>query len=117
MQKHVHLVDLVKSFPTNVYLQNLAAMQPRMSPSNFVKMQATLANVAKLELAALPNFVDRAARKPVAEGTRPQARGPRGREPQAQVDASRAPRGARGDAVAVAREQVLPRAEAFLFWT
>ena len=33
MQKHVNLVDLVKSFPTNIYLQNLASIQPRTSLS------------------------------------------------------------------------------------
>ena len=27
VQKHVNLVDLVKSFPTNIYLQNLASIQ------------------------------------------------------------------------------------------
>ena len=32
MQKHVNLVDLVKSFPTRIYLQNLASIQPRTSP-------------------------------------------------------------------------------------
>ena len=32
MQKHVNLVDLVKSFPTNIYLQNLASIQKRTSP-------------------------------------------------------------------------------------
>ena len=32
MQKHVNLVDLVKSFPTNIFLQNLASIQPRTSP-------------------------------------------------------------------------------------
>ena len=35
MQKHVHLVDLVKSFPTNIYLQNLASIQKRTSPLKF----------------------------------------------------------------------------------
>ena len=30
MQKHVNLVDLVKSFPTNIYLQNLASMMMMM---------------------------------------------------------------------------------------
>ena len=35
VKKYVHLVDLVKSFPTNVYLQNLASMQPRTSSFNF----------------------------------------------------------------------------------
>ena len=35
MQKHVNLVDLVKSFPTNIYLQNLASIQKRTSPTKF----------------------------------------------------------------------------------
>ena len=32
---HVNLVDLVKSFPTNIYLQNLASIQKRTSPVKF----------------------------------------------------------------------------------
>ena len=32
MQKHVNLVDLVKSFPTSLYLQKSASIQPRTSP-------------------------------------------------------------------------------------
>ena len=35
MQKHVNLVDLVKSFPTNIFLQNLASIQKRTSPTKF----------------------------------------------------------------------------------
>ena len=35
MQKHVNLVDLVKSFPTNILLQNLASIQKRASPIKF----------------------------------------------------------------------------------
>ena len=35
MQKHVNLVDLVKSFPTTIYLQNLASIQQRTSPLKF----------------------------------------------------------------------------------
>ena len=35
MQKHVTLVDLVKSFPTNVFLQNLASIQKRTSLIKF----------------------------------------------------------------------------------
>ena len=31
MQKHVNLVDLVKSFPPNIFLQNLASIQQRTS--------------------------------------------------------------------------------------
>ena len=38
MQKHVNLVDLVKSFPTNIYLQNLAAIQKRTSPIKFAHL-------------------------------------------------------------------------------
>ena len=41
MQKYVHLVDLVKSFPTNIYLQNLASIQPRTSPSKFARSPCT----------------------------------------------------------------------------
>ena len=37
MQKHVNLVDLVKSFPTNIYLQNLASIQ-RASPVKFAHL-------------------------------------------------------------------------------
>ena len=35
MQKHVNLVDLVKSFPTQIFLQNLASIQQRTSPIKF----------------------------------------------------------------------------------
>ena len=35
MQKHVNLVDLVKSFRTNIFLQNLASIQKRASPIKF----------------------------------------------------------------------------------
>ena len=35
MQKHVNLVDLVKSFPTNIFLQNLASIQKRTSSIKF----------------------------------------------------------------------------------
>ena len=35
MQKHVNLVDLVKSFPANIFLQNLASIQKRTSPVKF----------------------------------------------------------------------------------
>ena len=38
MQKHVNLVDLVKSFPTNIYLQNLASIQKRTSLSKFAHL-------------------------------------------------------------------------------
>ena len=35
VQTHVNLVDLVKSFSTNIYLQKLASIQPRTSRSKF----------------------------------------------------------------------------------
>ena len=38
MQKHVNLVDLVKSFPTNIFLQNLASIQQRTSPVKFAHL-------------------------------------------------------------------------------
>ena len=38
MQKHVNLVDLIKSFPTNIYLQNLASIQKRTSPARFAHL-------------------------------------------------------------------------------
>ena len=44
MQKHVNLVDLVKSFPTNIYLQNLASIQKRTSPIKFDHLAEESAN-------------------------------------------------------------------------
>ena len=38
MQKHVNRVDLVKSFPTNIFLQNLASIQKRTSPIKFAHL-------------------------------------------------------------------------------
>ena len=38
MQKHVNLVDLVKSFPTNIFLQNLASIQKRTRPIKFAHL-------------------------------------------------------------------------------
>ena len=38
MQKHVNLVDLVKSFPTSIFLQNLASIQQRTSPIKFAHL-------------------------------------------------------------------------------
>ena len=35
MQKYVNPVDLVKSFPTSIYLQKSASIQPRTSSSKF----------------------------------------------------------------------------------
>ena len=44
MQKHVNLVDLVKSFPANIYLQNLASIQKRTSPVKFAHLAEKSAN-------------------------------------------------------------------------
>ena len=38
MQKNVSFVDLVKSFPTNIFLQNLASKQKRTSPIKFAHL-------------------------------------------------------------------------------
>ena len=38
MQKLANLVDLVKSFPTNILLQNLASIQKRTSPIKFAHL-------------------------------------------------------------------------------
>ena len=37
--KGVHCVDLGESFPTHIYLQNLASIQPRTSPPKFGRSQ------------------------------------------------------------------------------
>ena len=38
MQKHVNLVDLVKSVPTNIFLKNLASIQKRTSSVKFAHL-------------------------------------------------------------------------------
>ena len=38
--KGVHCVDIGESFPTHIYLQNLASIQPRTSPLNFAGTSA-----------------------------------------------------------------------------
>ena len=50
MQKHVNLVDLVKSFPTNIFLQNLASIQRRTSPIEFAHL------AEKSEKGSIPNL-------------------------------------------------------------
>ena len=39
--KGVHCVDLGESFPTHIYLQNLASIQPRTSPFKFARSPRT----------------------------------------------------------------------------
>ena len=55
MQKHVNLVDLVKSFPTNIYLQNLASIQKRTSPIKFAHL------AEKSEKGSIPNLSTKGA--------------------------------------------------------
>ena len=38
MQKHVNLVDIIKSFSTNIFVQNLASIQKRTSPTKFAHL-------------------------------------------------------------------------------
>ena len=40
--KGVHCVDLGESFPTSIYLQNLASIQPRTSLFNFFNFNPAL---------------------------------------------------------------------------
>ena len=54
MQKHVNLVDLVKSFPTNIFLQNLASIQKRTSPIKFAHL------AEKSEKGSVPNLSTKA---------------------------------------------------------
>ena len=57
MQKHVNLVDLVKSFPTNIFLQNLASIQKRTSSVKFAHLaekseKGSISNVSTKPAAA-----------------------------------------------------------------
>ena len=59
MQKHVNLVDLVKSFPTNIFLQNLASIQKRTSPIKFDHLaeksdKGSISNLSTKARAAAP---------------------------------------------------------------
>ena len=59
MQKHVNLVDLVKSFPTNIYLQNLASIQKRTSPVKYAHLaeksgKGSISNLSTKARAAPP---------------------------------------------------------------
>ena len=56
MQKHVNLVDLVKSFPTNILLQNLASIQKRTSHIEFAHL------AEKSETGSISNLSTKAAR-------------------------------------------------------
>ena len=58
MQKHVNLVDLVKSFPTNILLQNLASIQKRTSPLKFGRL------AGKSEKGSISNLSTKARTSP-----------------------------------------------------
>ena len=79
MQRHIHLVDLVKSFPTNIFLQNLASIQKRTSPIKFAHL------AEKSEKGSMSNLSTQAgtaaaARPPAARTAPPRWKaGPPGR--------------------------------------
>ena len=47
MQKRVHLVDLGESFPTSIYLQKSASIQPRTSPAKICKKFVKFCKICK----------------------------------------------------------------------
>ena len=63
MQKHVNLVDLVKSFPTNIYLQNLASIQKRTSPVKFAHLAEKSEKGSISNLSTKVGAAERAARE------------------------------------------------------
>ena len=66
MQKHVNLVDLVKSFPTNIFLQNLASIQKRTSPVKFAHMaeKSEKGSISNLSIKVLDDQRGRLVRHP-----------------------------------------------------
>ena len=67
MQKDGNLVDLVKSFPTNIFLQKLASIQKRTSPIKFAYLAeksengsisnlSTKATIGRVKLPSLTNM-------------------------------------------------------------
>ena len=48
MQKHVNLVDLVKSFPTNIFLQNLASIQRSLLKFNHLAEKSEKRTISNL---------------------------------------------------------------------
>ena len=77
MQKHVNLVDLVKSFPTNIYLQNLASIQKRTSPVKFAHLaeKSTNGSISNLSTKALPAAGSAPTQEAASRGS-PGARAP-----------------------------------------
>ena len=74
MQKHVNLVDLVKSFPTNIFLQNLASIEKRTSPIKFDHFaeksdKGSLSNLSTKVPGAPPAVTDLPGAKGAMEAT------------------------------------------------
>ena len=65
-QKHVNIVDLVKSFPTNIYLQNLASIQKRTSLVKFAHLAEKSGNgsISNLSTKVQLEVVQREVRRP-----------------------------------------------------
>ena len=61
MQKIVNLVNLVKSFPTHIMLQNLASMEKRTSPVKFAHL------VEKSGKGSISNLSTKVEREPSAD--------------------------------------------------
>ena len=57
MQKPVNLADLVTSFPTNIYLQNLGSIQQRTSLMKFAQLaeKSETGSISNLSLIFQPN--------------------------------------------------------------
>ena len=63
VQKHVNLVDLVKSFPTNSFLQNLASIQRRTSPLKFAHLAEKSEKGSISNLSTKPPTVSRSEKR------------------------------------------------------
>ena len=84
MQKHVNLVDLVKSFPTNILLQNLSSIQRRMSPVKFAHLaekseNGSISNLSTKVQGPVPPYVLSTMFSAVAQATT----GPKAKRPKA----------------------------------
>ena len=70
MQKHVNLVDLVKRFPTNIFLQNLASIQKRTSPVKFAHLAEKSGKGSILNLSTKV-YIAAASARVLASGNHP----------------------------------------------
>ena len=72
VQKHVNLVDLVKSFPTNSVLQGLTSIQKRTSPVKFAHLAEKLGKDSisnlSIKVAACQSVADEGACPQAADG-------------------------------------------------